>query len=394
MDFGITLEDEAVRHEVRTFVQKEWNAHGLDSYSNSVYSYDIHDPDDEERIRVFTKKLAAKGWYTMHWPKEFGGRDLPMSARIAYQEEMAYQGAPAITPGFEANTVMLYGSDWQKEYFLPRIGQGEIRFSQGYSEPNAGADLANLQTRAVQDGDDWLISGQKIWNTGGHVAQWGHYLVRSDPTAPKHRGISYFFIDMKTPGITLRPLYDALGRWRWCEVFLDEVRVPSRNLIGELNRGWYAAMTNMSYERSNIDVPARRLRDLELFNEYCRETVVGGSPIAADPVARNLLADCRIQIEVSRMICYQVAWMQTRGEVPTKESSFTKLFNDEMTPAIYKVFQRILGEHGLLSVGDRRAPLGGYPAVNAYLSGMNRFAGGGKEIMLNVIAQRGLGLPR
>lgn len=395
MDFTVTSEDQALRQEVRAFVQREWNSRGLDSFSNSVYSYDVHVPEDLERIQTFVRKLAGKGWYTMHWPKEFGGKQVPLSTRMAYQEEMAYQGAPAITPGFEAHTLMIHGQKWQQDYFLPRIATGEIlHWSQGFSEPNAGADLANLQTRAVKDGDDWLLSGQKIWNTGGHVAAWGHYLVRTDPNAPKHRGISYFYVDMKTPGITLRPLYDALGRWRWCEVFLDNVRVPERNVIGELNRGWYAAMTNMSFERSNVDVPARRLRDLEQFIAYCQQTRVDGTPIVADPITRHLLADARVQIEISRMICYRVAWMQSRGEVPTRESSFCKLFNDEMTPAIYWTFRRILKENGVLTVGDQRAPLRGYPAVNAYLSGMNRFAGGGKEIMLNVIAQRGLGLPR
>ena len=355
MDFALAPEDVAFAGEVREFVEREWDSKGLDSYSNSVYSYDIHIQEDADRVEEFVKKLVDMGWWTMSWPKEFGGQAAPLGRRLAYHEAMA---------------------------------------SQGFSEPNSGADLASVRTRAVRDGDDWLITGQKIWNTGGHMADWGHYLVRSDPDAPKHRGISYFILDMKTPGITLRPLYDALGRFRWCEVFLDEVRVPNRNIIGEVNRGWYAAMTNMSFERGGVDAPARRLRDLEQFIEYGKRTKVNGESFIDGAVDRHQLADARVKIEIARMISYRVAWAQTRGEVPVMESSFSKLFNDEMTWEIYNIFRRILKDSSVLSVGEPRAPMRGYPAVNAYLSGMNRFAGGGKEIMSNIIAQRGLGLPR
>ncbi len=395
MDFALAPEDVAFAREVREFVGHEWDSKGLDSYSNSVYSYDVHVPEDADRVDEFVKKLVDKGWWTMSWPKEFGGQAAPLGRRLAYHEAMAYAGAPADAPGFFAHTLMIEGQQWQKDTFLKEIAQGQHQnLSQGFSEPNSGADLASVRTRAVRDGDDWLITGQKIWNTGGHMADWGHYLVRSDPDAPKHRGISYFILDMKTPGITLRPLYDAMGRYRWCEVFLDEVRVPDRNIIGEVNRGWYAAMTNMSFERGGIDAPARRLRDLEQFIAYGKRTKMNGEPLIAGAVDRHQLADARIKIEIARMISYRVAWAQTRGEVPVMESSFSKLFNDEMTWEIYNIFRRILKDSSVLSVGEPRAPLRGYPAVNAYLSGMNRFAGGGKEIMFNIIAQRGMGLPR
>ena len=396
MDFRFTEDDAKLREEVRSFVHREWNSEGLDSFSNSVYSYDVHHVEDDERVHEYTRKLAKQGWYTMHWPEEFGGQGAPLSTTLAYREEAAYQGAPVTTPTFFAHTLMYYGQDWQKDEILGAIARGDlVNFSQGFSEPNAGADLGSLQTRAVQDGDDWVITGQKIWNTGGHMADLGHYLVRTDPDAPKHRGISYFILDMKTEGITLRPLYDALGRHRWVEVFLDGARVPSRNLIGELNRGWYAAMTNMSFERSNIEAPAYRLRDLETFINYARDARLSdGGTILDDPIARHVLADSRVLIEIGRMISYQVASIQSQGEVPAMESAFSKLFHDEMTPNVFGALNRLLRESGQLSVGDSRAPLGGYPNVNSYLSWMNRFAGGGREIELNIIAQRGLGLPR
>ena len=396
MDFSFTSDEQALRREIRDFVRREWRS-PYESHTNTVYSYDVDNREDEVHLQEFTRKLAATGWYTMHWPEEYGGQGVPFSTQMAYREEMAYQGAPVATPGFEAPMLMIHGQDWQKEYFLPRMASGEIiSWSQGFSEPNAGADLANLQTRAVQDGDDWVITGQKIWNSQGHHpwARWGHYLVRTDPDAPKHRGISYFIIDMESPGIVKRPLIDALGRQRWSEIFLDNVRVPSRNLIGELNRGWYAAMTTLSFERSGVEAPAQRLRDLERFIQFARETRINGSALINEPLVRHTLADARILIETCRMICYNVAWLQSRGEVPIRETAITKLFRDEMVPNVYGAIARLLREYSVLSVGSRYAPLGGYPGVNAYLSWMNRFAGGGREIQGNIIAQRALGLPR
>ena len=252
MDFRFTAEEEALRVEATEFVRQEWEHNDKDAYSMIVASYDVDDVDEEERMHVYAKKLAEKGWFTMHWPKEFGGWGAPLSTQLAYREAMAYAGSPEILGGgMFAPMLMMHGADWQRDFFLPRIASGEIHhLSQGFSEPNAGSDLANVQTRATEDGDDFVLNGQKIWNSEGRWADWGHYLVRTDPTAPKHRGISYFIIDMNDPGITLRPLYDGLGRWRWSEVFLEDVRIPKRNLIGELNRGFYTAMTTLSFERS------------------------------------------------------------------------------------------------------------------------------------------------
>ena len=173
------------------------------------------------------RKLVKQGWWTMHWPREYGGQAAPLGTQLAYREAMAYAGAPEILGGgMVAPMIMMHGQQWQKEKFLPEIANGDIfHWSQGFSEPNAGSDLANVQTRAVEDGDDFVLNGQKIWNSEGRWADWGHYLVRTDPDQPKHRGVSYMFVDMKQPGITVRPLYDGLGRWRWSEIFLEDVRV-------------------------------------------------------------------------------------------------------------------------------------------------------------------------
>ncbi|MBI4236682.1 MAG: acyl-CoA dehydrogenase family protein, partial [Chloroflexi bacterium] len=258
MDFRLSSEAEALRQEAREFARREWDPHGYDFDSMVVTSYDFDSPEARALVNQFEKKLIARGWYTMHWPQEHGGKAISIEMQMAYREGMAYEKAPAsLGGGLVAPLLMIHGSDWQKREFLPRIANADIEFGQGFSEPNAGSDLANLQTRAVVDGDDLVITGQKIWSSGAHFADWYHALVRTDPDAPKHRGITYVLVSLRdergrqAPGIVMRPLFDMMGRHRWNEVFLDGVRVPRRNVIGEMNRGWYAAMTTLSFERSN-----------------------------------------------------------------------------------------------------------------------------------------------
>jgi alkylation response protein AidB-like acyl-CoA dehydrogenase len=399
MDFRFSPEEEALRREAMEFVRREWRDNGTDAYSLIVASYDVDDPHEQERMHDFAKKLANKGWWTMHWPKQFGGWGAPLSTQLAYREAMAYAGAPeSVGGGMFAPMLMLHGAQWQKDFFLPRIASGEIvHLSQGFSEPNAGSDLANVQTRAVEDGDDYVLNGQKIWNSEGRWSDWGHYLVRTDPTAPKHRGISYFLVDMKAPGVAMRPLYDGLGRWRWSEVFLEDVRVPKRNLIGELNRGFYTAMTTLSFERSQIEVPARLIRFLEQFiaEQRQRKRAGHGPSVLDDPIARNRLADLRVQIESTRMLSYRVAWLQSQGQVPDKEASMVKVTGDETAFAVYNTLARLAREEAVyLPRSTPRAPMGGFLGANAWLIRGLAVGGGTDEVQRNIIAQRGLGLPR
>ena len=398
MDFRFSAEEEALRAEATEFVRQNWDPGDKDAYSMIVASYDVDDVDEEERMHAYAKKLAEKGWFTMHWPKEFGGWGAPLSTQMAYREAMAYAGSPEILGGgMFAPMLMMHGADWQREFFLPRIASGEIHhLSQGFSEPNAGSDLANVQTRAVEDGDDYVLSGQKIWNSEGRWADWGHYLVRTDPTAPKHRGISYFIVDMNDPGVTLRPLYDGLGRWRWSEVFLEEVRVPKRNLIGELNRGFYTAMTTLSFERSQVEIPARLQRYMEQFiDAYRTRPSADGTSLLDNPVARHKLADLRVQVETTRMLCYRVAWLQTQGQVPDREASMVKVTGDEVGWNVYNVLAQLATDDALIAPrGSRFAPMHGFLGANAWLTRGLAIGGGTDEVQRNIIAQRGLGLPR
>jgi alkylation response protein AidB-like acyl-CoA dehydrogenase len=394
MDFRFAPEDEAFRQEVRTFVAREWRPDSR--YDYSQFGPDIDIPEVQVRVNEFEKKLASKGWYTMHWPKPWGP-DASISRQLVYREEMTYQGAPAaLGGGFFAQSLIVQGQDWQKEYFLPKIANAEIDICQGFSEPNAGSDLGNLQTRAVRDGDDFVITGQKIWTSGAHRADWGHFLVRTDPSAPKHRGISYFLVDMKSPGITLRPLYNMLGTRTWNETFLDGVRVPARNMIGDENRGWYAAMTTLSFERSNVQGPAAALRSWERFVDRMRRLRLNGQRPSDDPITRHVLADLRVQIEVARMLSYRVAWMQVQGQVPVKEASISKVAASELGQRVARTLARLAHEHGVLLPGNDPSIMryGDRIGFNNFNVIGNAIAGGANEIQRNIIAQRGLGLPR
>jgi alkylation response protein AidB-like acyl-CoA dehydrogenase len=403
MDFRLSVEDETFRQEVRSFIKKEWDPKNWDAYALSVRAYDFDNAEARAHADQFIKKLVDKGWYTMHWPKEHGGQDAPLSKQHVYKEELAYNDCPSGSPGGNiTGALMVHGSDWMKQYFLPRMARHEIHWAQGFSEPNAGTDLANLQTRAVEDGDDFVVTGQKIWSSASHFAEWYHVLVRTDPSAPKHRGITYLAMQIKdekgnqTPGVTLRPLYDMLGRRRWNEVFMDEVRVPKRNMIGELNRGWYAAMTALNFERTGTDGPARHLGVLDRFIAHTRRFKLNGQPVLSDPIVRHKLADLRIRVETDRMLAYRVLWMESRGDVPQAEGAISGYMNQVTAKFhFWPTLAGVIEEYAACLKGEARAPGDGMYGTNADLALTLGFGGGGGILLSpNIIAQRGLGLPR
>ena len=404
MDFRLAAEDQALQNEARAFTRTEWTEkvaepRGWDEIG--LLSPFHADTDALAAQRDFSKKLVDKGWWTMHWPEEYGGRAASITTQLAYREGMAYEGAPAsFGGGLVAPVLMLHGTDWQKEEFLPKMASADIDFAQGFSEPNAGSDLASLQTRAVRDGDDYVINGQKIWTSGAHYGEWYHVLVRTDPDAPKHRGISYVLMQLRDdegevmPGITLRPLFDMTRTRRWSEVFFDNVRVPVRNLIGEENRGWYAAMTTLSFERSGIETAAKYLGEMDRFIAVVRDIRYNGAPVLSDPILRHRVADLKIELETRRMLSYRVAFMQSRGELPVKEASMGKAWGDMLGKKWPVLMASILQEYGRLDLGEPRAPMGGSPGFRYGAMHGSGLGGGTTEVQRNIIAQRGLGLPR
>jgi alkylation response protein AidB-like acyl-CoA dehydrogenase len=328
---------------------------------------------------------------TLAWPVEYGGQAANPTAQLVYNEELAYAGAPVgfgFGPNLVGPTLMVWGTEEQKRRHLPAIAKSEVFWCQGFSEPGAGSDLASLQTRATRDGDDYVINGQKIWTSEGHRGEWMILLARTDTEAPKHRGISYFLVDMRTPGISVQPLVNLMGGHAFNQVFFDNVRVPCANLVGEENRGWYVAATTLDFERSGINRVTWTRRQLDDLKAFLSET----APV--DLRSGIKLADLTIELEIARLLCYRVAYLQTLGVVPNYESSMAKLYGSE---AIYRFATAAVG---LLGLAGQLQPGSKWAALNAriertYLASVSySIAGGTSEIQRGVIATRGLNLPR
>ena len=370
MDFNFTTEEKDFRAQVRAFLDRE---------VSDEFLSDLEEQDEVDFSREFTRKLAQKGWLAMAWPKEYGGGGATTMEQLIFNEEMGYHHAP--TGGHRQGISLIgpcliaHGTEEQKRKYLPPITAGEVVWCQGFSEPNAGSDLASLQCQAVEDGDDIVITGQKVWTTNGHRADWCHLLARTDPDAPKHKGISYFLMDMKSPGITARPLLNMLASRDFGEIFFDEVRVPKENILGEKNRGWYVSQTTLNFERSGITWPASAKRDLELLIEYAKETKRNGQSLAQDPLVRHKLTE-------------------SKGQIPIYEAAMSELFGSELLKRLGNVGMQILGLFGPLERGSRWAPLRGRIARDYQFSLGLTIARGTSEIQKNIIAWRGLELPR
>ena len=336
--------------------------------------------------------LAERGWVAPHWPKEYGGGGMSSMEQFVLNQEMARAGAPAVGGSGVAMlgpTLILHGSEEQRKKYLPPILAGEATWAQGYSEPGAGSDLASLQTRATRDGDEFVLDGQKIWTSAAHTADAIFALVRTDPSAPKHRGISFLLIDdIKSPGISVRPLIDMNGRHYFNEVFFESVRVPAANLVGEENRGWYVAMTLLDFERSNIGGAIGAKRTLQRL----LETVRKDPPLRArldSAGLRHEIAQRFIEAEVMYQFSMRIISIQNRGQIPNDEASMAKLYNSELSQRVAQTCMQVMGLHGTIVGGEDetfgRLYLGMVPAT---------IRGGTSEVQRNVIATRGLGLPR
>jgi alkylation response protein AidB-like acyl-CoA dehydrogenase len=392
MDFRWSAEEETFRQEIREFLQAELpEGWGLTQF---------WDPDDDSQFAFaheFTKKLGQRNWLAVSWPREYGGLEWPFWQQFILNEELANFDAPVVgrnATRFLGPTIFRYGTDAQKRQHLSGILSGETIWCQGYSEPNAGSDLGSLQTRAVQDGDEFVLNGQKIWTSMAQHSDWIFMLARTDPEAPKHRGISYFLVDMQTPGITIRPLIDMSDGHHFNEVFFENVRVPRSALLGELHRGWYMATTTLSYERSGIEGPAAAGRYVRLLTDYARDTKRHGQPLAAYPLIRQRLAQLATEVEVARSLAWRVASAQSKGDVPGPEAPALKVFASELFQRISQVGMQMLSLYGQLEHGSKWAPLAG-AVERLYLVSVSRtIAAGTSEIQRNIIAERGLGLPR
>ena len=392
MDFSWSREEEEFRQEIRDFLKAE-----LPQGWNDTLVLDKESDEYIQLAKGFTQKVGTNGWLAAHWPQEYGGLGWSFWQYFIMNEEMVTSDAPLIGmngPKFLGPTIIHYGTEEQKKRHLSGIAKGETLWVQGYSEPNSGSDLASLQTRAVEDGDEWVINGQKIWSSYGHYSDWCFMLARTDPDAPKHRGISYFLVDMKTPGITVKPLINMAGTKGFNELFFENVRVPKDALLGEKNRGWYMATTTLSYERTAIEAPARAQRILNDLVRYAKLTKKNGKPLAEDPVVRQRLAQLAIEVDVAWCLSYRVATTQSRNQIPGPESPANKVFTSEMIQRLAQTGMQMLGLYGQLEFSTKWALLKG-KIERLYLTSVSgTIAGGTSEIQRNIIAERGLGLPR
>ncbi len=396
MDFRFSEREEAFRKEVDDFIVKElpsdWtekNTHWPGGYG-TLAQYEELSPQVEQ----FVRRVVEKGWVAASWPKEYGGAGLSYMEQAILQERMSYYRAPSgdVATLIVGPTLMLAASEEMKSEWLPRIARGEARFWLAYSEPNAGSDLASLQTRAVEDGDNLVVNGQKIWGTAAHVSCYAWMAVRTDVSAPLHKGISLVIVDNRSPGITVRPLTNICGLHSFNEVFFDDVRVPKRNIVGEMNKGWYYLVTALGFERLAIPIGGFR-RTFEEIVRYTAETKDNGHVLSQRPLMRSMLADLAIRIEMSYTFFWRAAWMLDNGIVPSIEASVLKLVTTELSQRMASIGMRVMGHYGQLEGRSKWSSLQGR-VCSGYLDCISALVGAGtSEIQRNIIAARGLGLP-
>jgi alkylation response protein AidB-like acyl-CoA dehydrogenase len=393
MDFRFTPQEEAFRQEVHDVIEKECPA--------DLRGGGVNIMEEVGNLFAWRAKLAKRNWIAPAWPKEYGGAGMSIMEQFIYNQETARMRAPphifigGLGVAVVGPTIIHYGSEEQKKEFIPKILSGEHMWCQGFSEPEAGSDLASLKTRAVRDGDDYVINGQKIWTTVAHVSHYMLMLARTDPEAPKHKGISYFLVPMKTPGITVRPLLNMPGVREFNEVFFEDARIPASCRLGEENQGWYMAATTLDIERSNIGSAVGQQQSVEDLTRFAREDKGNGVVrLGWDPGLRYELAERYIETEAAMMLSSRVVTLQARGLIPNYEASAVKLYSMEMAQRIANTGLRLLGLYGQLARGSKWAPLKGRLEYQYLRSMGSTIEGGTSEIQRNIMATRGLDLPR
>ena len=397
MDFRDKPEEAAFRQEVRQFLKKELpdRFRGISAYEGGGRG-DVRSRFGE--LKEWRTKLADKGWIAPAWPQEYGGAGFSVMQQFIMNEEFAENRAPQVGgmgTSMIGPTLIVHGSKEQKQEHLSRILSGEVQWCQGFSEPESGSDLASLQTRAVRDGDDYVINGQKIWISGAQYSHWMFMLARTDPDAPKHKGISYFMIDMKSPGVTVRPLVNMTGSAAFNEVFFENVRVPAENLVGEENRGWYIGVTTLDFERSSIGSAVGLRLQVEGLIDFAKEhTKDRQSNLEGQATLRYELADRLVEANVARLLSYRVVTMQNKGLVPNHEASMTKLYASELNQRISRTAIKVTGLYGQLMPGSEWAAAKGRYGSSYVQTLAATIAGGTSEVQRGIIATRGLGLPR
>jgi alkylation response protein AidB-like acyl-CoA dehydrogenase len=396
MDFGFSEDEERFRQRVLAFLKSNLpEARGEEG---------VRTPAAEAAKLVFLRdwqrRLYDNGFAGMAWPRQYGGQGATQIEQAIFNQEMTRLRAPGplnpVGMSLVGPTLIAHGTEEQKKRYLPKILSGDEIWCQLFSEPNAGSDLASLRTRAEVRGDEFIVNGQKVWSSFAHYADWGILLARTDPGAPKHRGISYLLVDMKTPGINPRRLQQMSGSSEFCEVFLDNVRVPRENLVGQVNEGWRVATTTLSNERgtTTLATMVRFQRTFDELVELARATRLSGRPATEDPIVRNRLAEFYIDLQRLKYAAFRAFSTILRGESPGPEGSILKLHWSEFHQKMQEFAMELQGPANQLVRDSPYAVRGGLWQYTFLWSRSDTIYAGTSEIQRNIIAQRVLGLPK
>jgi alkylation response protein AidB-like acyl-CoA dehydrogenase len=398
MDFRFSAEDEAFRQELRAWLEK--NRPEQSSADNDDHTDFMHEgsKDQWQRRLNWHRKMHSGGWVGISWPKEYGGRGATLTQQLIYNEEMAAANTPQLVNGLGimlvGPTIIHWGTEEQKKRYVPKILSGEEIWCQGYSEPGSGSDVASLQTRAIEEGDYFIVNGQKVWTSDAHHADWCILLVRTDPSAPKHKGISYVLVDMHSPGVTVRPLVQITGDANFNEVFFEDVKVPKKNLIGEKNQGWQVAITTLMFERSGIGGGRDLLGQVRELADLARAVRSNGKSAWDDSSVRQKISGFAGEALALKYTGFRQLTRRLRGLPPGPEGSVLKLGTSELNLKMNKFAMELLGPYAQLEFKALYAVDRGIWSYRMLASRALTIAGGTSEIQHNIIGERVLGLPK
>ena len=387
MDFEDSKEEAAFREEARSWLE-----------ANVPTQDELAGLDGMARAKLWQKRKYDAGWACIRWPKEFGGRDASAIEQVILNQEEAKVAAPetgvfAIGQGMAAPTMMTWANEDDQKRFIPRLASGEDIWCQLFSEPAGGSDLAALRTKAEKDGDDWVINGQKIWTSGAHYSDWAILVVRTDPNVPKHKGLTYFYIDMKSEGIEVKPIKQISGDANFNEVYFTDVRVPDSQRLGAVGQGWQVSLTTLMNERASIGAGGGGVK-FDAVKNLAEQVTIDGEPAIEDRHVRAQLASWYVQEAGLKYTIYRTLSALSRGAVPGPENSIGKLVGAKKTQDMASFAMDLLEQQGVVRDKDYNDAFGSL-FQDAYMSvpGL-RIAGGTDEIMANIIAERVLGLPQ
>ncbi len=396
MDFKFSAEDEAFRREFRTWLEQ--NRPQSTSEDDSADFMHEGGKDDWQRRLDWHRKMHAAGWVGLSWPKEYGGRGATLTQQLIYNEELARANTPQLVNGLGimlvGPTLIHWGTEEQKKRFVPKILSAEEIWCQGYSEPGSGSDVASLQTRAVEEGDYFIVNGQKVWTSDAHHADWCILLVRTDPSAPKHKGISYVLVDMHSPGVTVRPLVQITGDANFNEVFFEDVKVPKKNLVGEKNQGWQVAITTLMFERSGIGGGRDLMGQVHELADLARTVRHNGKSAWDDSSVRQKISGFAAEALALKYTGYRQLTRRLKGLPPGPEGSVLKLVTSELNLKMNKFAMELLGPYAQMEFKAPFAVDRGKWSYRMLASRALTIAGGTSEIQHNIIGERVLGLPK